>query len=141
MKRAKAPVARLVFAYAGFAVLATLVNLAFQFISLSVYAGSGALYVAMFFGTLFGLICKYVLDKKFIFHHKSATRAQDTKKFIIYSFFGGFTTIIFWLFELGFDALFESQAAKYAGAATGLAIGYTIKYFLDKNFVFKEHAL
>ncbi len=49
---------------------------------------------------------------------------------------GIFTTIIFWGTEIGFNAIFENQNAKYIGAIIGLSIGYAIKYFLDKKFVF-----
>ncbi len=51
---------------------------------------------------------------------------------------GVFTTFIFWGFEIGFDVIFENQNAKYAGALLGLGIGYIVKYFLDKKFVFKD---
>jgi len=51
------------------------------------------------------------------------------------------TTFIFWGTEIGFDAFFENENAKYFGAVIGLSIGYIIKYFLDKKYVFKRYAL
>lgn len=51
---------------------------------------------------------------------------------------GVFTTFIFWGFEIGFDLIFKTEMAKYIGAVFGLSIGYIIKYFLDKKFVFKD---
>jgi len=122
--------------YIIFAVIATLFNLLFQYFSFEVYLGSGSLYVAIFIGTLAGLVVKYVLDKKFIFYHEVEDKKDDAKKFALYSLMGVFTTIIFWGIEIAFDTLYEDSNAKYVGAVIGLSIGYVIKYFLDKKFVF-----
>ncbi|NWF67156.1 MAG: GtrA family protein [Campylobacterales bacterium] len=116
-----------------------MINLLTQSISFYIYEGFLSLYVAMFFGTLSGLVVKYILDKKYIFYHKPKSKVDDGKKFLLYSFMGVFTTIIFWGFEIGFDYIFESESAKYLGATIGLAIGYIVKYFLDKKFVFKNN--
>lgn len=97
-----------------------------------------ALYVAMFIGTLAGLIVKYILDKKYIFFHTPKSKKDDGKKFILYSLMGVFTTFIFWGFEIGFDYAFSDENAKYFGAIIGLCIGYITKYFLDKKYVFKD---
>lgn len=128
----------MVLRYIIFAIISTLVNLGFQFISFFIYTGFLDIYVAMFFGTLAGLVLKYILDKKYIFYHKPKSKKDDGKKFILYSFMGVFTTFIFWGFELWFDFMFEDEAAKYVGAVVGLSIGYIVKYFLDKKFVFKD---
>ena len=122
--------------YIIFAVISTLFNLLFQYFSFEVYSSLGSLYVAMFIGTLAGLVVKYVLDKKFIFYHEVKNKKDDAKKFALYSLMGVFTTIIFWGTEIAFDALYEDPNAKYIGAVIGLSIGYVIKYFLDKKFVF-----
>lgn len=124
--------------YIYFAIVSTLVNLLFQYISFFIYNGFLSLYVAMFLGTLSGLILKYILDKKYIFYHKPKNRKDDSKKFLLYSLMGIFTTFIFWGFEISFDYIFNSEIAKYIGAIIGLSIGYTLKYFLDKKFVFKD---
>ena len=42
--------------YIIFAIISTIVNLLFQYLSFLGYQGFGALYVAMFMGTLAGLI-------------------------------------------------------------------------------------
>lgn len=123
--------------YIIFAITSTLVNLLFQYISFSIYSGFLELYVAMFFGTIAGLILKYLLDKKFIFYHKSKNKQDEGRAFFLYSLMGLFTTLIFWGFEIGFDYLFENDSSKYIGAVIGLTIGYILKYFLDKRFVFK----
>lgn len=124
--------------YISFAIVSTLVNLLFQYISFYLYNGFLSLYVAMFLGTLSGLILKYILDKKYIFYHKPKNKKDDGKKFLLYSLMGLFTTFIFWGFEIGFDFIFEDEKAKYIGAILGLSIGYVVKYFLDKKFVFKD---
>jgi putative flippase GtrA len=126
------------FRYVLFAIISTVVNLAFQYLSFAIYDGFLALYVAMFFGTLAGLILKYILDKKYIFFHTPKSKKDDGKKFLLYSFMGVFTTFIFWGFEIAFDYAFAFENAKYLGAVVGLGIGYIVKYQLDKKFVFKD---
>lgn len=126
----------LIIKYTIFAMISTIFNLLFQYFSFTLYEGFGSLYVAMFIGTLAGLIAKYILDKKFIFYHTTKGKKEDVKKFALYSFMGIFTTIIFWGTEIAFDTRLDSPHAKYLGAVVGLSIGYIIKYFLDKKFVF-----
>lgn len=124
--------------YALFAAAATGVNLATQAISLAVYDGSYGLYLAMALGTGTGLLLKYVLDKRFIFSFKPANLREDFGAFVLYTAMSVGTTIIFWGTELLFDYLFEAQSALFIGAAIGLTIGYTLKYFLSKHFVFNR---
>ena len=126
----------IVLKYTIFAVISTLCNLLFQYLSFAVYSDFAALYIAMFFGTLAGLVAKYILDKKYIFYHIPKGKKDDVKKFALYSLMGVFTTIIFWGTEIAFDALIHGKNAKYIGAIIGLSIGYVIKYFLDKTYVF-----
>jgi len=96
------------------------------------------LLIAIFFGTLTGLVIKYVLDKRFIFNYETKSKSENTGKFLLYSFMGVFTTLIYWAFELSFDYLFDYESAKYIGALIGLSIGYVVKYQLDKRFVFNS---
>ena len=86
------------------------------------------LMTAIFFGTLVGLIIKYILDKKYIFNYEMKSKSENTGKFMLYSFMGVFTTLIYWAFEISFDAIFNSESAKLIGALIGLTIGYVIKY-------------
>lgn len=123
--------------YSLFALIATAINLLTQVLSISLYSQNFSLYLAMFFGTLTGLITKYILDKKYIFYYVVKNKKEDSQMFILYSIMGVFTTLIFWGFEIGFDYIFDSEIAKYIGATLGLSIGYITKYFLDKKFVFK----
>ena len=124
--------------YAVFAVFSIVVNLLIQYLSFLVYTGSMSLFIAMLNGTLAGLICKYILDKKYIFFDKTETIEEDVRKFAIYSTIGGLLTLVFWIFEVAFDVLFDSEYAKYIGAVIGLTIGYTSKFFLDRKFVFRN---
>jgi putative flippase GtrA len=122
--------------YIVFALISTFANLFLQFLSFKVYSGIGAIYLAMFVGTLSGLVIKYILDKKYIFFHEVKDKKEDAKKFALYSLMGVFTTLIFWGVEILFDHIYNTSNAKYIGGLIGLAIGYVIKYFLDKKFVF-----
>lgn len=124
--------------YILFAVISTILNLIFQYFTLLIYNGFLSLYVAMFMGTLVGLISKYILDKKFIFHFKPKNKKNDAKTFISYTLTGSITTLLFWGIEISFDSVFGGEVAKYIGAIIGLSLGYSIKYLLDKKFVFKQ---
>lgn len=122
--------------YTIFAATSILINLLFQYLNFFFYNGFASLYVAMIVGTLAGLMTKYFLDKKWIFYHNPKDKKDDARKFILYSFMGLFTTIIFWGTEIVFDYLVPTPNAKYLGAVIGLCVGYVIKYYLDKKYVF-----
>ncbi len=97
-----------------------------------------ALPLAILAGTAAGFVMKYVLDKKWVFSDRYTTHRDELRKVSLYGVFSGFTTLIFWAFEVAFWAIWGTDFAKYAGAVLGLAIGYTVKYHLDRTFVFKE---
>lgn len=122
--------------YAGFAVLATLANLAAQ--RLVLLAGDGApLYLfAVAFGTGIGLVVKYVLDKRWIFFDPTTGVRAHGRKFGLYTAMGLITTAIFWGSETAFWLIFETHSMRELGAVLGLAVGYVVKYNLDKRFVF-----
>ena len=126
--------------YALFALIATGINIGFQRLSLLLYEGRFSLYLAMFIGTIAGLAVKYILDKRYIFFYKTSSIKDDAIRFILYGLMGVVTTLIFWGFELAFNALFQHPSAKFAGAVIGLAIGYSVKYLLDRKFVFANSA-
>jgi putative flippase GtrA len=128
------------FKYILFAVLATLLNLSAQETAVRTYDGSFATYLAMAFGTLTGLVSKYLLDKKYIFQLITTSHREDLRKFTLYGLTGVATTAIFWGFELGFDTLIGGKIARYTGAIFGLFIGYGVKYQLDKRYVFERQA-
>jgi len=126
----------LAFKYAIFAGIATLVNILSQDITVRLYTGIFALYASIAVGTLTGLVTKYILDKRYIFAHRTKSLVDDGATFILYSVMGLATTLIFWGMELGFEFLFGAKWLRYIGALIGLTIGYIVKYHLDKRFVF-----
>ena len=128
------------FKYILFAVLATLLNLSAQEVVVRTYDGSFTTYLAMAFGTLTGLVSKYLLDKKYIFQLITTSHREDLGKFTLYGLTGVATTAIFWSFELGFDTVMGGKIARYTGAIIGLSIGYGVKYQLDKRYVFARQA-
>nr|WP_321454641.1 GtrA family protein [uncultured Cohaesibacter sp.] len=124
--------------YVLFAALSIVANLAAQAITFRCYSGQFSLVISMATGTLVGLVLKYILDKKFIFNFKSRSLIHDGGKFILYTIMGLLTTLLFWAVEFGFVYLFENESMKYVGATLGLVIGYTVKYNLDKRYVFQN---
>jgi len=122
--------------YSLFAGLSTVVNIASQMISIWIYSGRYAVEVSIIVGTIAGLPLRYFLEKKYIFAFQSKGIKHDGILFVMYSFMGIFTTLIFWGVEYGFHLLFSSDTMRYLGAIIGLSIGYFIKYQLDKRYVF-----
>jgi putative flippase GtrA len=123
--------------YALFAAFATLTNIASQWASLEFYRGPLALPLAMAFGTATGLGLKYLLDKRWIFHDPGTGIGLHARKFSAYTLMGVATTAIFWATELAFDAASPNGRLRFVGAAIGLTIGYSVKYRLDRRFVFR----
>lgn len=122
--------------YVAFAILATAVNLGTQMLVELALTGEWTTVIAVLAGTLTGVVTKYVLDKRYIFRHETMNATHGLKTFFLYGVMSGVTTLIFWGFEFGFDFLFGTDVARYAGAVIGLAIGYAAKYHLDKNVTF-----
>jgi putative flippase GtrA len=124
--------------YTIFALLSTIANIGSQDLALRLYSGLYAVTLSVMIGTGVGLVVKYVLDKKYIFNYQTRDLSHDTKTFTLYTIMGVITTIIFWGFEFGFEFTFHTKEMRYLGGVIGLAIGYYIKYQLDKRFVFKS---
>lgn len=124
--------------YALLAAVATVFNIGSQDIVVRLYHGSYAVTLSIFVGTGVGLVVKYVLDKQFIFRFKAQNAAHDAKTFALYTLMGIATTAIFWGFEYAFHAIFETKEMRYLGGVIGLAVGYWVKYRLDKRFVFLQ---
>lgn len=127
---------KLALKYTLFAILATCVNIAAQDVSIRLYDQAYAVAVAVLIGTAAGLLVKYILDKKYIFNFRAQSLAHDSRTFMVYTLMGLATTVVFWGFEFGFDAVFQSKEMRYLGGVIGLAIGYLVKYRLDKHYVF-----
>ena len=88
-------------------------------------------------GTAAGLVLKYCLDKNFIFFAEKNSAIHDFNRFVIYTLFGLFTTLLFWSVEWAFIKLWAHQYSRYLGGVIGLSLGYYIKYKLDRKWVFK----
>lgn len=123
--------------YTIFAIIATIVNIGTQELSIRLYDQAYAVPLSVFLGTGTGLVAKYLLDKKYIFKYTTQSIGHDAKLFYLYTVMGLITTVIFWGMEFGFDYLFDTRLMRYVGGVIGLAIGYVLKYHLDKKFVFK----
>lgn len=122
--------------YALLALLATLINLGAQDLTVRLYGGVFSLTLSLCVGTAVGLVAKYLLDKRYIFRFTPDNAVHDGQTFLLYASMGLATTAVFWAVEYAFDAAFGTRALRYAGGALGLAIGYWIKYQLDKRYVF-----
>jgi putative flippase GtrA len=130
--------AQIALRYTAFAVIATLANLGAQRAALAALDMRGELAAAMLVGTAVGLVVKYALDKKWIFFDASSGIAAHGKRFSLYTAMGIVTTMIFWGFEAGFWYVWRTDVMREAGAVIGLAIGYAVKYELDRRFVFSD---
>ncbi|MEL7182059.1 MAG: GtrA family protein [Pseudomonadota bacterium] len=128
----------LIVRYTAFAVIATVANLAVQRVVLAGLAWEHRLLVAIFFGTLVGLVIKYMLDKRWIFQDLSTGLANHSRQFGLYTLMGVLTTMIFWGFEYSFWVIWQTDPMRELGAVIGLAIGYVTKYNLDRKFVFAD---
>ena len=124
------------FKYVLFCVVAIFVNLTSQRIFIELIFVDNYI-SAILFGTLTGLISKYILDKNYIFKDFDHSLKNNSKKFTMYSFNGIFTTIIFWGIESLFYFVYSTNFARELGAIIGLSIGYFLKYKLDKKYVFQ----
>lgn len=124
--------------YLLFAAIAVAANLGSQALVFGV-AGGGplAFAAALVIGTGVGLLVKYVLDARWIFYAAPTRPAEEGKTFLGYAGTGLVTTAIFWGTEIAFHFGFPAwEEARYAGGALGLAVGYVVKYRLDRRFVF-----
>ncbi len=112
-------------------------NIGAQDVFVRVYDGLFAIAGAVVVGTGVGLVVKYVLDKRYIFRFQAKSAVHDGQTFALYTLMGLATTAIFWGFEFGFQQAFDSKSLRYLGGVIGLAIGYAVKYRLDKRYVFR----
>ncbi len=123
--------------YTIFAIFATVANIAGQDLSTRVYQGPFTITLSIFVGTGVGLVLKYWLDKRYIFQYQTTSIQHGSKTFYLYTVMGLITTVIFWGFEFAFEAIYHTKEMRYLGGIIGLAIGYYVKYQLDKKYVFK----
>lgn len=126
--------------YAVFAAIALCANLGSQWLASAVLARvlspSYAIVAALLVGTVIGVVVKYALDKRYIFRYQTTSVGHEARTFVVYALLSVATTIVFWAFELGSAAVFQTDVARYAGGAVGLVVGYTVKYVLDSKYTF-----
>lgn len=130
----------LIIRYTAFAVIATFMNLFSQRVILLMGQSLPYFLTAVAVGTLVGLVVKYLLDKRWIFFDHKKGVHHYSRQFSLYAAMGIFTTAIFWGFETVFWLIWQSHFMREIGAIIGLAIGYVVKYHLDKRYVFSHGA-
>lgn len=133
--------ATLIVRYGLFAVIATAANLGTQRLVLALGTDTLFYAAAVIAGTGVGLVIKYVLDKRWIFFDTGTGLKQHGQKFGLYTAMGLITTAIFWGSETAFWYFGRTDALRELGAVLGLAVGYVVKYRLDRRFVFTDAAL
>ncbi|MFW9991129.1 MAG: GtrA family protein [Candidatus Odinarchaeota archaeon] len=97
--------------------------------------------LALVSGTLVGFIFKFIVDKWIIFRDRlkeDETLAETGKQITKYFGFAIFTTIIFWGTE-GLFYLLLGEEWYLIGGVIGLSIGYTVKFIVDRHYVFKQY--
>lgn len=123
--------------YAMTAVLSIVANLVAQQITV-VGAPATPLMASIVVGTIVGFVAKYAMDKTWTFREAYTTPAAEAHRITLSGLLSLGTTVIFWAFELGFLAIWQTDIAKYTGAVIGLSIGYTAKFWLDRRHVFRD---
>lgn len=127
--------------YALFAVIATVANLGIQRLVMRLGEQTPVFLAAVVLGTLVGLVIKYALDKRWIFFDAGTGLKQHGRKFGLYTAMGLVTTAIFWGAESAFWFIWHTEVMRELGAVLGLAVGYAVKYWLDRRFVFTDAVL
>lgn len=122
--------------YTLFAVLSTVINIGSQMLFIWAYSGAYSVEISILVGTAAGLPLRYFLEKRYIFNFTSQNLTHDGKLFVLYSAMGVITTLIFWGTEYAFHLIYETDFMRYVGGVIGLAVGFYIKYQLDKKYVF-----
>jgi len=87
-------------------------------------------------GTVAGFVFKFLADKFIVFGEKVVTAAskKTALQLVVYFLFAILTTAIFWGTETLFKLLWSDL--YLVGGVIGLAIGYSLKFVLDRKFVF-----
>lgn len=127
--------------YGLFAALSMVANLATQALVLALLGPkASALALAIGAGTVAGFALKYWLDKRWIFNSYSVSIRQEVRQIVLYGVFSVATTVLFWATEAMFALIWRSALATYLGGATGLCLGYVLKYVLDGRYTFGKLA-
>ena len=127
---------RIAVLYMLFAVLSTVINIGSQMLSIWAFKGPYSVEISILVGTAAGLPLRYFLEKRYIFNFKSQNLKHDGKLIVFYSAMGVITTVIFWGTEYAFHLIYDTEYMRYVGGVIGLAVGFYVKYQLDKKYVF-----
>ena len=133
--------------YMFFAFCSIIVNLGTQFATRVLVKNTQLNYINFFnfelgfilqliLGTVAGFVFKFIVDKFIIFESSYEGIIHTTEQLFIYTLFALITTAIFWGTEISFKFIFEFQNCELLGGFIGLFIGYSLKFFLDKRWVF-----
>lgn len=123
--------------YAILASIAIFTNLLTQDLLSRLCRGNIGFVVSLTVGTATGLLIKFWLDKRYIFHFVARDHLHDGAVFLLYAATGVATTAIFWGVEVAFHLIFNNLPMRYLGGMLGLSVGYVIKYALDRRYVFR----
>ena len=87
-------------------------------------------------GIAVGYIVKFILDKFIVFEKRNTDFKQTSKEFIKYFLFALVTTAI----NLGIQLplVFFAGFPSILAYAISLSVGYTVKYLLDRKYVFPQ---
>jgi len=127
---------RIAVLYTLFAVFSTFINIGSQMLFIWANKDPYSVEVSILVGTAAGLPLRYFLEKHYIFNFTSQNLAHDGKLFVFYSAMGVITTLIFWGTEYAFHLIYDTDFMRYVGGVIGLAVGFYVKYQLDKKYVF-----
>lgn len=127
---------RIAVLYTLFAVLSTVINIGSQMLSIWAFKGPYSVEISILVGTAAGLPLRYFLEKRYIFNFKSQDLKHNGKLFVFYSAMGVITTLMFWGTEYAFHLIYDTDFMRYVGGVIGLAVGFYVKYQLDKKYVF-----
>ena len=122
--------------YSVFAIIVTITNLSSQRLVLSFLTGNVGYFSALFTGTFIGVVLGYILDKNWIFKDPVVSSRAMGKQFFWYAMTGAIHTPVFWLIESVFWFIWKTDGMRELGAVLGLAIAYTLKYFILRRYVF-----
>lgn len=122
--------------YTLFALISIVINIGSQMLFIWAYKGPYSVEISILIGTAAGLPLRYLLEKRFIFAFTSKNLVHDGRLFVFYSAMGVITTFIFWGTEYAFHLIYDTDVMRYVGGVIGLAIGFYVKYQLDKKYVF-----
>lgn len=127
---------RIALSYCAIALVSSALNIAVQAAWVALDRGAHAIPLSMLAGTAACVPLKYVLEKRHVFGFRAQNLRHDGELLVLYAFFGVFTTLLFWGVEWLFQLAFHTAGMRYVGAAVGLALGFVLRYQLDRRFVF-----